>query len=100
MASSPRDATDRQRLRAVLRDGPFTAHELSARAGVPERDVATHLEHLARSLSQEGLRLNVEPARCVGCGYDFPDRKRFGRPSRCPKCRGARLRAPRFWIVS
>jgi hypothetical protein len=90
----------RTALRDALRAGPLTARELSARVGVPEKQVAGHLEHLGRSLKAAGeRRLQVEPARCLDCGFVFRKRDRLSRPSRCPVCRSEHLDAPRFAIV-
>lgn len=77
----------------------MTAHQLSAAVGVPERDVVGHLEHLDRSLRREGKRLGIEAARCDDCGFTFEDRKKLGRPSRCPKCRSERVRPPWFYVI-
>jgi predicted Zn-ribbon and HTH transcriptional regulator len=95
-----RQDTVRAELRRALHDGRLTAHELSARVGVPERQVAGHLEHLARSLRAGGARLVVEPAWCLDCGFVFSKRDRLSRPSRCPACRGSHLDPPRFAIVA
>jgi predicted Zn-ribbon and HTH transcriptional regulator len=94
-----RRVTVREALRQVLTEGPRTARELSARVGVSERDVAGHLEHLARSLKQRGDRFEVEQASCLDCGFVFKDRSRFTRPSRCPRCKSQQLSTPRFAIV-
>lgn len=93
-----RQATIRAALRQALRAGPRTARELSGAVGVPEKQVAAHLEHLARSLKASGERLRVEPARCQDCGFTFRKRDRLSRPSRCPVCRSERLDAPRFAV--
>jgi predicted Zn-ribbon and HTH transcriptional regulator len=93
-----RQATVRIALRQALRAGPRTARELSGAVGVPEKQVAAHLEHLARSLKAAGERLRVEPARCQDCGFTFRKRDRLSRPSRCPVCRSERLDAPRFAV--
>lgn len=91
--------TPRQAIRRLLVAGAHTAHELSARVHLRERDVAPHLEHLARSLRHDDARLEVEPARCLGCGHAFRDRRKLSRPSACPRCRGQHLAAPSFRIV-
>jgi predicted Zn-ribbon and HTH transcriptional regulator len=93
-----RAETDRQALRAALGHAPISAKELSAVVGVSERDVAEHLEHLQRSLPAAGEKLVVEAPRCLGCGFEFSDRKRFGRPSRCPECRSERITPPKFSV--
>jgi predicted Zn-ribbon and HTH transcriptional regulator len=94
-----RQSTIREALRRALVEGPLTARDLSARVGIPEKEVAGHLEHLGRSVRASGQRLAVDPARCVGCGFEFRERTRLSRPSRCPRCRGQRLTPPRFRIA-
>jgi hypothetical protein len=96
---SERHASIRSALRQALSEGPLTARDLSARVGIAERDVAGHLEHVARSLRQSGERLRVEPAECLGCGFVFRERARLSRPSRCPECRSQRLVPSRFAIA-
>jgi predicted Zn-ribbon and HTH transcriptional regulator len=76
--------------------GAMSARELSQAAKVSERDVASHLEHLTRSRSAQGERVEVIPAACVGCGYVFRDRARLTAPGACPECRATRITAPRF----
>jgi hypothetical protein len=94
-----RAVTIRSALRAALLGGPLTARELSARVGIGEKEVAEHLEHLARSLRHSAERLLVEPARCLACGFMFKERTRLARPSKCPACRSQRLRPPRFQVA-
>jgi predicted Zn-ribbon and HTH transcriptional regulator len=91
-----RTATARQALRDALADGPLTAHELSARAGVAEREVVGHLEHLERTAKARGESFVVEPSRCDECGFVFKKRDRLGRPSKCPVCRSNHVVPPRF----
>jgi transcriptional regulator len=93
-----RQSTLRAALKQVLTGGHFTARELSARVGISEKDVAGHLDHLARSLKTTGQRFDVDPAECHGCGFVFRDRTRLGKPSRCPRCRGQRLAPARYGI--
>jgi predicted Zn-ribbon and HTH transcriptional regulator len=93
-----RHATLRAQLGDVLREGRFTARDVSGRIGISERDVAQHLEHLARSAKKRGERLEVEPPECLDCGFVFKDRTRFTRPSRCPRCKGERVTAARYSI--
>jgi predicted Zn-ribbon and HTH transcriptional regulator len=88
----------RESIRRVLLDGPVTAHDLSKLVGIPEHDVASHLEHLSRSLKHKREQLLIEPPTCLDCGFEFTRRQRFTRPGGCPKCRGRRIRFPRFRI--
>lgn len=91
--------TVREAIAAELREGSFSAHELSARVSVEEREVAAHLQHLERSLKHSGERLSVLPPRCLKCGFVFVDRERLRKPSRCPECKSERLSPARFSIA-
>lgn len=93
-----RGETLRETLRRVLREGSATARELSAAAGIREKEVAEHLAHLSRSLPHRGERLVVEPAACVACGYLFTGRARLTRPGACPSCRSTRIDPPAFRV--
>lgn len=95
---APRHATIRQALTEALRRGEHSAHDLSRLVGIPEKAVADHLAHLARSLPAHGERLRVTSPVCLGCSYPFPARNRLTRPSRCPQCHGTHLAGPRFRI--
>lgn len=97
-APNERSETVREAIRAALLEGPATAYELSGRVSVAEREVASHLEHLARSLAHRGERLVVDPPICLGCGFAFERRERLKRPSACPRCRGTHLAAAKFSI--
>ncbi|MDI3287702.1 transcriptional regulator [Polyangium sp. 15x6] len=93
-----RAETTRQALLEALRSGRSTARALAITLGLREKDVLAHLEHVARSLAGQGGALGVSPATCLGCGYVFEDRRAFGRPSRCPRCKGERIEAPKFFV--
>lgn len=93
-----RSATVRAALREELLKGYATAHELSERLRIPEKEVPGHLEHLARSAKQRGEKLAVLPSACPDCGFEFRSRKRLTRPGRCPECGGERVDAPAFRI--
>ena len=92
--------TPRAAIREALLGRAISAHEISVRVSVSEKDVATHLEHLEKSLRQKGERLVVAPATCLGCDFVFRDRKRLTSPGRCPKCSGEHIAAPTFRIES
>ena len=96
----PAEATDtpRARLRALLLEGAATARELSQKAGLAEKDVIHHLEHLSRSARGRGEKLVVEPSACLACEFVFRDRERLAKPGSCPKCGGTRIAPPRFLL--
>ena len=91
--------TNPQRLReALLGASPKTLKDLSRELSLSEKDVAQALEKLGRSLERSPLELCVEPPRCLACGFEFRERARASRPSRCPGCRAERIQPARFWI--
>jgi predicted Zn-ribbon and HTH transcriptional regulator len=94
-----RTETVRDAIAAELRGQPLTARELSERVRIPEREVADHLDHLARSARGRGERLVVAPPRCLACGFAFDVRERFTRPGKCPSCRATRIAPPRFSLA-
>ena len=54
----------------MLREGPTTLAQLSGAVSVSGKDLATHLEHLERSLRRGDERLVVDPATCLACGLE------------------------------
>lgn len=95
---APRQTTIRQALADTLRHGAYTAHELSQLVGLPEKAVADHLAHMAKSLPARGEKLVMTSPACLSCGYLFKERRRLTRPSRCPDCHGTHLSEPIFRI--
>ena len=88
-------ATHPQRLRQALAGGTHkTLKELSRELSLSEKELVPLLD----KLSQGGGELCIEPARCIGCGFEFKGRSRAAKPSRCPECRSERIAPPRFWV--
>jgi len=93
-------ATLPQALRAALTGAtPKALDELSRELSVSEKLLPDALDKLRRSLARDGECLHQEPPRCVACGFEFEERARSRRPSRCPRCSSERLTRPRFWIA-
>jgi len=92
-------STVRERIAHALRGAQLTAHEISERASVQEREVAEHLRHLEQSLVHHGEQLHTSAPHCIKCGFEFTQRDRHSRPSRCPRCKSERISAPSFKIV-
>lgn len=97
-APAARGETVRESLQRALREGPATLQELSGAVRIAEKQLLDHLEHLARSLASQGQPLQIEPSRCLACGFLFDARKRLGKPSRCPQCKSTRISQPKFSI--
>jgi predicted Zn-ribbon and HTH transcriptional regulator len=91
--------TVRQQLMALLSQEPFGVRELSQELHVSEKEIYTHLEHIARSVTSKKKHLLMTGLRCLSCGYDFKDRKRYTPPSRCPRCKNERIQPPSFRIT-
>ena len=90
--------TIRQEIIDLLSQYEMDARELSQALGIREKEVYDHLAHVGRSVKAEKKKLIIHPSRCLQCGFVFEDRKRFTRPSRCPKCRQTHLLNPRYRI--
>jgi len=86
--------TVRQKIVLLLNDKEMTAREISQAVGIREREVYEHLPHIARSALAQKRKLAVLPFCCLSCGYVFEERKRFTRPSRCPRCKKTHLETP------
>jgi predicted Zn-ribbon and HTH transcriptional regulator len=90
--------TIRQKIVDLLSRHEMDARELSQELGIREREVYTHLAHVARSVKAEKKKLIVYPSQCLLCGYVFDERKRFTRPGRCPQCKKSHLTRPMFQV--
>lgn len=90
--------TIRQQMMALLAGAPLSAAQLAAACRIKEKEACEHLAHISRSLSAAGKKLQVYPSACRKCGYVFADRRRFTRPSRCPRCKSTYLEEPLFRI--
>jgi predicted Zn-ribbon and HTH transcriptional regulator len=96
---SERKETVRRKILSHLRGGPLSARQISARVGIPEKEVVAHLPHVKKTVGNLGESLAITPAECNGCCYVFRKRERATRPSRCPVCRSESISEPLFAIV-
>ncbi len=94
---TPRESatTSRQAIRELLLAEPLSALEISQLLSLPEKEVLSHLEHIARAPGPS-CHFQMTPAACKHCGFSFRKRERLTTPSRCPICRGESIRRPRF----
>lgn len=93
-----REVTERRKILFLLSNRPLTARQISARAGIPEKEVYRHLPHVKKTVVRLGKSLKVSPAECRRCGFVFRKRERPNRPSRCPVCRGESILEPIFSV--
>ena len=91
--------TRQEMLRLLKEEGPVSAHDLSKRLGISEKEVYVHLPHVSKSASAQKLKLRVIPPQCLNCGYPFRDRTRFTPAGRCPRCKGTHLKMPAYEVI-
>ncbi len=95
----PEAKTPRQRMIELLEGARLTSNQLARMLGIPERQVEDHLEHVVKTVARDRARRFVlEPSTCPDCEYLFRDRTKLTRPSRCPRCHGEGITAPRYGI--
>lgn len=76
-----------------------SSRQLADLLGMPEREIEHHLEHVVKTLARDRTRqFLLEPSACLDCGFEFRNRTKLRRPSRCPKCRSEAISAPRYGI--
>lgn len=92
------ETTVRQKIIELLRIRPWDAGGLSRALGITQRAVEVHLKHVAKTVEGRGERFVIGAARCRDCEFEFTDRTRTTKPSRCPKCKSEQLAPPVFEI--
>ncbi|ACB40564.1 transcriptional regulator [Pyrobaculum neutrophilum] len=96
--------TVRERLAKVLLEAeePLDIYQLHAlvQTDLKPSELYEELEHVKKTLKRMGYRLEVVPATCKRCGFQFTDRERLKKPSRCPRCKSERIDPPRFYVTS
>lgn len=92
-------ATIRQEMIGLLSQEELDARDLSQILSIREKEVYEHLDHISRSLAASGKRLVITPYRCLGCGFEFTNRKSFKRPGRCPRCKDGPIRMATYTVT-
>jgi predicted Zn-ribbon and HTH transcriptional regulator len=82
--------TSRKELLAFLRDQPRSVSFFARELGLTRAEVAEDLRHAIRSARAAGHRVQVVPARCKSCGFEFEE-DRLAKPGKCPACKGSRI---------
>jgi predicted Zn-ribbon and HTH transcriptional regulator len=80
----------RRNLIDLLSQEPRSVSSLARELGLRRGDVEDDLQHALRSARAAGHAIEVLPARCKSCGFEFGT-GRLSKPGRCPACRGTRL---------
>ncbi len=91
--------TIRQQLISLLEEETVSARDISQELRIREKEVYDHLVHIQRSVKANKKKLQIDPFRCLECGFAFKDRKRLTKPGRCPKCKNERIDSALYRIV-
>lgn len=90
--------TIRQQMLDLLCQEEMDIRGLSQALKITEKEVLGHLDHIARSVKVINKSLVITPYKCLVCGFEFKNRQRVRRPSRCPQCRRSHL-SPAFFQI-
>ena len=82
--------TLRRHLHEILSHEPRSVSSLARELGLTRTALEDDLQHMLRSAAARGEAIDILPARCKACGFEFgPDR--LAKPSRCPSCKASRI---------
>ena len=82
--------TLRRQLHEILSHEPRSVSSLARELGLTRHGLEDDLQHMLRSAVARGDAVDVLPARCKACGFEFgPDR--LVKPGRCPSCKASRI---------
>ena len=82
--------TLRRHLQELLTHEPRSVSSLARELGLTRDAVEEHLRHMLQSAAARGDRIEILPARCRNCGFEFGP-ERLTKPGRCPACKGSRI---------
>ena len=80
----------RRQLIELLSHEPRSVSSLAREMGMRRGDMEEDLRHALRSAQAAGYYVEVLPARCKACGFEFGTDK-LSKPGRCPACKGSRV---------
>ena len=83
----------RKDLITMLQGNPLGLKEIADTLEITTRDVEQDLRHLVKSLRHSDYALQVTPARCRKCDFEF-SKDKLRKPGRCPRCRQSWIREP------
>ena len=82
--------TLRRHLHELLTREPRSISSLARELGLKRGDVEEDLRHMLRSAAARGDDIEIIPARCKACGFEFGP-ERLAKPGRCPECKESRV---------
>ncbi len=91
--------TIREQMIQNLEAESMTVRDLSKALHISEKEVYSHLPSIEKSIRHQKKQIEITPYHCLGCGFEFKERKTFKKPGKCPKCRQSRIEPAVFEIV-
>ena len=88
--------TRREQIIEILAKEEKSVQQLANDFKVELFEILEDLKHIKHSVKPR--KLKIKPAQCRKCGFEFEDRSKVKRPSRCPKCKSEWIMAPLFKI--
>jgi hypothetical protein len=82
--------TLRRHLHELLSHEPRSVSSLARELGFRRADLEADLQHMLRSAAARGDRIDILPARCKACGFEFGP-ERLAKPGKCPVCKASRI---------
>jgi len=93
--------TRREKIAKLLEEAeyPITAQDICDILELKKRAIVYEdVDHIARSVKNQGKQVIVSPARCGKCQFIFKKIKSSKAPTKCPKCRSEWIIAPGYLI--
>ncbi len=93
--------TRREEIAKHLEDAeyPLTAQDICDMMDIRKRSIVYEdIDHIAKSVKNQGKQVIVSPARCGKCQFIFKKIKSAKAPTKCPKCRSEWIIAPGYLI--
>ncbi len=92
--------TIREQIIRCLEAEPMTARDLSKALRIREKEAYSHLPSIEKSMRHRKKQITITPCYCLGCGFEFKDRKSFKKPGKCPECKKSRIEPAVFQIFA
>jgi len=88
----------RKELLDMLLNNPMSIKEIAHLLELPVKDVEDDVRHLHKSIKHMKYRMQIIPARCLKCDFQF-HKDKLHKPSKCPLCHGTWIEEPQIGIT-
>lgn len=84
------------KIKEMLEIEPWSAYKLANYFKVEAAEILKDLEIIKRAIRPK--RIEIIPAICEGCGFQFRNRAKLKAPTKCPKCKIEAVDDPLLYI--